>query len=215
MKRYLLLGLLLFSSILLLACNGKKKDQANESADSSAMVSEKEPDYAVTDAGNHIVVLNTSKGEIEIEVFEKLAPNYGGNFIKLVKNGFYDGLTFHRVVADLLIEAGDPSGTGQGGPGYSLTSEITNIQNRAGYVGMVSSANGKINGSQFYILVADSPAMDNNTSCFGKVIAGLEVAKEISRVPVQKEQPIEPIKIIAAYLKPVATAEGERADSIK
>lgn len=219
MKRYALCGLIIFSSVLLFACGGKKKqEQAGETADSSTSVllSEKEPEYAVTPQGNPIVVLNTSKGEIEIEIFEKGAPNQGGNFIKLVKNGFYDGLIFHKVVADLLIESGDPSGTGQGGPGYSLNRESTPLQNRTGYVGMMPAANGKINGSRFYILVADSPELDDSTSCFGKVLAGLDVAREISRVSVQQAQPIEPIKIINAYLKPVATPlANHNADSTK
>lgn len=218
MKKYALYGLILFSSILLFACGGKKKqEQTAEAADSaSASISEKQPEYAETPAGNPIVVLNTSKGEIEIEVFERAAPNQGGNFIKLVKNGFYDGLIFHKVVADLLIESGDPSGTGQGGPGYSLTRENAPFQNRAGYVGMMSAADGKTNGSRFYILIADSPELDDSTSCFGKVIAGLDLAQEISRVPVQKEQPIGPIKILNAYLKPISALPSKEAiDSIK
>lgn len=216
MNRFLRLGVILLGFILLLSCSGKKQEQTENSNDSTGLVSEKEPDYAVTESGNHIVVLNTSKGEIEIEVFEKIAPNQGGNFIKLVKNGFYDGLIFHRVVADLIIETGDPSGTGQGGPGYSLTSENTGIQNRTGYVGMMSASEGKSNGSQFYILLEDNPEMDDSRSCFGKVIAGLEIAREISRTPVQKAQPIEPIKILNAYLKPVSLPQSiETTDSTK
>jgi peptidyl-prolyl cis-trans isomerase B (cyclophilin B) len=218
MKRYLWLGLVLFSSILLLSCGGKKKqEQTAEPADTStALLTDAEPEYAKTPAGNSIVVLNTSKGDIEIEVYENIAPNHGGNFIKLVKNGFYDGLTFHKVIADLLIESGDPSGTGAGGPGYSLTSEETPFQNRTGYVGMLPAPEGKSNGSQFYILVADNPEMDESLACFGKVISGLEIASAISKVPVQKETPIEPIKILKAYLKP-ASAPGVNAanDSIK
>jgi peptidyl-prolyl cis-trans isomerase B (cyclophilin B) len=218
MKRYLWLGFVLFSSILLLSCGGKKKQEsAAVTADTSAaLVTDSEPVYAKTPAGNSIVVLKTSKGDIEIEIYEKIAPNHGGNFIKLAKNGFYDGLIFHKVVADLFIESGDPSGTGEGGPGYSLTSDQSPLQNRTGYVGMLPAPEEKSNGSQFYILVADNPEMDDSTSCFGKVIAGLDVAKTISEVPVQKEKPIEPIKILEAYLKPASTPGVNAAnDSIK
>ncbi len=216
MKRYALYGLIIFSSILLFACGEKKKqEQTRETADSSSVpLSEKEPEYAKTPEGNPVVVINTSRGAIEIEIFERAAPNQGGNFIKLVKNGFYDGLIFHKVIADLLIESGDPSGTGQGGPGYTLTRENAPFQNRMGYVGMMPAADGKTNGSRFYILIADNPELDDSTSCFGKVIAGLDVAKEISRLPVQKEHPIEPVKILNAYLKPVAIPlANETADS--
>ena len=218
MKRYALYGLIIFSSILLLSCGGKnKQDQAGESADSTgAQLSDKEPEYARTALGNFVVVLNTSKGEIEIEVFEAIAPNQAKNFVSLVKNGFYDGIIFHRVEADLIIQSGDPSGTGKGGPGYSLTPEKTILQNRAGYVGMLPAIDRKTNGSQFYILVEDNPTMDDSASCFGKVVAGLEIAREISRAPVQKESPIEPIKILNAYLKPVLTPlTNETIDSTK
>jgi cyclophilin family peptidyl-prolyl cis-trans isomerase len=213
-----LYGLVLFSSVLLFACGGKKnQEQTGGTSDSSSVrLSEKEPEYAKTPEGNPLVMLNTSRGVIEIEIFERAAPNQGGNFIKLVKNGFYDGLMFHKVVADLLIESGDPSGTGQGGPGYTLTRENAPFQNRMGYVGMMSAADGKTNGSRFYILVGDNPELDDSTSCFGKVIAGLDIAREISRLPAQKEHPIEPVKILNAYLKPVILPlANEMSDSTK
>lgn len=218
MKRCALFGLIIFSFVLLFTCGGKKnQEQTGATSDSSSVpLSEKEPEYAQTPEGNPLVVLNTSKGIIEIEIFERAAPNQGGNFIKLVKNGFYDGLIFHKVIADLLIESGDPSGTGQGGPGYTLTRENAPFKNRTGYIGMMSAADGKTNGSRFYILVADNPELDDSTSCFGKVIAGLDVAREISRLPVQKEHPIEPVKILSAYLKPVIMPlTHETSDSTK
>jgi peptidyl-prolyl cis-trans isomerase B (cyclophilin B) len=214
MRKYLWLALILFASILIASCGSKKKqEQTSVPADTiSSSLSDIEPEYAKSAAGNPIVVLKTSKGDIEIEVFEKVSPNHGGNFIKLVKNGFYDGLFFHKVIPDLLIESGDPSGTGAGGPGYSLEAEQTPYQNRAGYVGMLSAAEGKSNGSQFYILIADNPEMDGANYCFGKVATGIEIALAISKVPVQKEKPIEPMKIIEAYLKPASTSFGIAAD---
>jgi cyclophilin family peptidyl-prolyl cis-trans isomerase len=204
MKRYVLYGLLLFSPFLLMSCGAKKKqEQAQKSADSLSSITEEEPKYDRTPQGNPIAVLNTTKGEIEIEIYDKAAPNHGGNFIKLIENGFYDGLLFHKVKADLIIVAGDPSGTGLGGPGYGLAPETGALPNKKGYIGMMPGANGKTNGSQYYILLDDYPDFDKSTSCFGMVIAGFELARDISRVPAQDEKPIEPIKILNARMKTV------------
>jgi cyclophilin family peptidyl-prolyl cis-trans isomerase len=200
---------ILMACSMLISCSGKKKqEQAAQSTDSTlTSTAEAQPEYAKTAAGNPIVVLKTTKGDIELEIFENDAPNHGGNFIKLAKSGFYDGLIFHRIIPDVLIESGDPTGTGAGSAGYSLEPERTTYTNKAGYVGMVSSSEGKSNGSQFYILAMDNPQMDARTFCFGRVIAGMENVIAISKAPAQKEKPIEAIKIIEAYLKPLSPAK--------
>jgi peptidyl-prolyl cis-trans isomerase B (cyclophilin B) len=210
MKKCFLLLLILIVSALAISCaRQKKQDKAAQAPDTAQSLSNNEslPEYAKTAAGNPIVVLKTTKGNIDIEVFERDAPNHGGNFIKLVKSGFYDGLTFHRIIPDVLVETGDPSGTGAGGPGYSLEPERTPYTNKAGYVGMIPTPGGKSNGSQLYILVADNPKLDDRTYCFGRVISGMENVLAISKAPAQKEKPIETIKIMEALLKPLISSQ--------
>jgi len=199
----------------LAGCSGaKKQDQSAQTPDSTAGsgTAEIQPQFAHTPAGNPIVILKTTRGDIEIEIFERESPNHGGNFIKLVKNGYYDGLVFHRVVPDVVIESGDPKGTGEGSPGYSLEPEKTSFLNKAGYIGMVGAADGKSNGSQFYILVQDNPLIDGRTSCFARVLNGMETVLAISKSPAQKERPIETVKILEAYLKPLPQSSGTDAD---
>ena len=206
MNKLAVIFLILCCAILFASCGKQKKqEQIEQKIDTTYQQAdtEKEPQYALTAAGNPIVMLSTTKGNIELEVFEKESPNHAGNFIKLVKSGYYDGLNFHHVIPDIVIESGDPSGSGALGPGYDLEPEKTPYSNQAGFVGMMPLENGKSNGSQFYILVKDNPDMDEKTSCFARVIGGMEIVDEISKVPAKKEKPIETVKILEASLKQV------------
>jgi peptidyl-prolyl cis-trans isomerase B (cyclophilin B) len=124
----------------------------------------------------------TDKGTMKIEFFDKDAPIAVENFIKLSKKGFYDGVTFHRVIPNFVVQGGDPTGTGAGGPGYTINCELTG-NNQYHDRGVLSMAHAGRNtgGSQFFICHSrDNTAhLDRNHTCFGKVVEGLEVIDKI------------------------------------
>ncbi len=151
------------------------------------------------------VLLKTTRGDIELELFENEAPNTVANFITLVEKGFYNGLTFHRVLPGFMAQGGDPKGNGQGGPGYSIAEEFTKPNHRLhfrGSLAMARSASPDSAGSQFYLMFAPVPSLknqlDGNYTVFGRVIKGFEVLAKIQRRdPDQPDQPT-PDKIVKA-----------------
>lgn len=149
---------------------------------------------------NPIVTIQMQSGEkIKIELYPEVAPNTVKNYVSLVKKGFYDGLTFHRVIPGFMIQGGCPDGTGIGGPGYSIKGEFTrnkfenNLKHTKGVISMARTMAHDSAGSQFFIMVADSPHLDNQYASFGKVIEGIEVADKIVSVKTDyNDKPIEP-----------------------
>ena len=147
------------------------------------------------------VLLKTTMGDITIELYEDM-PITAGNFEKLVKEGFYDGIIFHRVINGFMIQGGDPKGTGTGGPGYTIKDEFTDHNSNAR--GTISMANSGPNtgGSKFFINLVDNNFLDSKHPVFGKVIEGLEVVDKIGKVATdQNNKPLEEIKIIKAEMK--------------
>jgi len=132
------------------------------------------------------VVLETNQGDITVELFMDVCPVTAGNFMNLSKDGFYDGIIFHRVLPDFMIQGGDPTGTGSGGPGYAIDDEASALSLHHGY-GAVSMANSgpDTGGSQFFIVVnlAGSGHLDGLHAVFGQVVEGMDVAVAISEVP--------------------------------
>ena len=128
-------------------------------------------------------VLQTTIGEIRIELFDDTMPITAGNFRKLVEKRFYDGTIFHRVIPNFMIQGGDPEGTGRGGPGYAIKDELPSTNRNAR--GTISMANAGPNtgGSQFFINVVDNQRLDRKHPVFGRVMSGMEVADAISRTP--------------------------------
>lgn len=138
--------------------------------------------------------INTVKGTMTVDFYEKDAPNTVANFVKLSKQGYYNGLTFHRVIPDFVIQGGCPNGTGTGGPGYKIDCELTG-ENQYHDRGVLSMAHAGRNtgGSQFFICHSrrNTAHLDRNHTCFGKVVDGLEVIDAI-----QAGDKIESIEII-------------------
>lgn len=128
-------------------------------------------------------------GVITAELYPEIAPNTVNNFISLVKRGYYDGVIFHRVIPNFMIQGGDPQGTGMGGPGYSIKGEFTgngfrnDLQHERGVLSMARTMMPNTAGSQFFIMHANSPHLDGQYAAFGKVITGLEVVDKIASVP--------------------------------
>jgi cyclophilin family peptidyl-prolyl cis-trans isomerase len=126
--------------------------------------------------------LHTNHGAIEVELYPDEAPKTVENFRKLAADGFYDGVTFHRVIPDFMIQGGDPTGTGSGGPGYQFEDEINHHKVERGALAM-ANAGPNTNGSQFFIVTAEAtPWLDGLHTVFGRVTSGLEVADAISLV---------------------------------
>ena len=126
-----------------------------------------------------MATMRTSEGPIQIELFEEDAPKTVGNFTKLAGEGFYDGVIFHRVFKDFMIQGGDPTGTGTGGPGYTFEDEPN--QHRIVYSALAMANRGpNTNGSQFFIVTADAcPWLDGKHTVFGRVVEGMDVVDRI------------------------------------
>lgn len=148
------------------------------------------------------VKLETTHGEIILNLYSDM-PLTSGNFKKLVKEGFYDGIIFHRVIEGFMIQGGDPTGTGMGGPGYTIQDEFTHQGGNKNNRGTISMANAGPNtgGSQFFINLVDNNFLDSKHPAFGKVIEGMEVVDKIAEVSTNAEdRPLEEVKIIKATL---------------
>lgn len=125
-------------------------------------------------------IIETEKGNIVIELFEKEAPNTVDNFVKLINKGFYNGLKFHRVIDNFMVQGGCPTGTGTGGPGYSIKCEINPKKHRTGTLSM-AHAGKNTGGSQFFITHAPQPHLDGIHTVFGQVKEGMDVVNKIKQ----------------------------------
>jgi peptidylprolyl isomerase len=148
--------------------------------------------------------IKTNKGDIVIEFFDKETPNTVNNFVKLAKSGFYDGVKFHRIIGNFMIQGGDPLTKedskkhlwGTGGPGYKFDDEIGPANsNGAGTISM-ANAGRNTNGSQFFINLADNHFLNPKHTAFGRVIKGMDVVSSIAAVPTDaSDKPLEPVVI--------------------
>jgi len=146
---------------------------------------------------NPRVRFTTNKGSFEAELFEDRAPATAKNFESLVQKGFYDGTVFHRVIDGFMIQGGDPTGTGRGGPGYTIKDEFHSALRHTGE-GILSMANAGPNtgGSQFFITLAATPWLDNHHAIFGKVTGGLDVVRAIGKASTGPgDRPRDEVKI--------------------
>lgn len=135
---------------------------------------------------NPIVKIEMESGnEIEVELFPRIAPNTVKNFISLVQKGFYDGVIFHRVIPSFMIQGGDPTGSGMGGPGYCIKGEFNSngfenqLKHQRGVISMARTMAPNSAGCQFFIMVANSPHLDGDYAAFGQVVSGME---EVDRI---------------------------------
>ena len=136
-----------------------------------------------------VVITMENGGEIKLELDAAAAPKTVENFLRLVRDGFYDGLTFHRVIPGFMIQGGCPLGTGTGGPGWTIVGEFdanghkNPIPHKRGVISMARAASPNSAGSQFFIMHADAPHLDGQYAAFGHVVEGMEVVDEIAAVP--------------------------------
>jgi len=155
-----------------------------------------------------VVFEMADNGVIRIELDEQAAPNTAKNFAHLASIGYYNGLTFHRIIPGFMIQGGCPNGTGMGGPGYTIRGEFAMngfnnpIRHTRGVVSMARSMMPNSAGSQFFIMHADAPHLDGQYAAFGRVIEGMDVVDKIANVPTGRaDRPLEPVVIAKAYVE--------------
>ncbi len=188
--------------IFAINCNGGKKAMA-ENTDNTENIT---ADTAITD--EHMFI-ETNLGTIEIEFYPDLAPNHVSAIQYLVREGFYDGTKFHRVIPNFMIQGGDPNSKsddrsmhGMGGPDFNIKQEFSSKSHKRGIASMARSQHPDSAGSQFFIMVADVPQLDGQYSVWGNVVAGMDVVDKI--VASQRDandNPIQPVVMQKVYLK--------------
>jgi peptidylprolyl isomerase len=150
---------------------------------------------------NTQVQLETTKGTILIELFSQTMPLTAGNFERLVRKGFYDGVIFHRVIPQFMIQGGDPTGTGMGGPGYTIKDEFSRPNKNVRGTLSMANAGPNTGGSQFFINTVNNSFLDTKHPVFGKVISGMEIVDAISDVPRSRsDKPLENMTILKATI---------------
>jgi cyclophilin family peptidyl-prolyl cis-trans isomerase len=157
---------------------------------------DKAPDMQIDVNKKYTAAFETSKGNFEIELYADKAPKTVNNFVVLSRDKFYDGLVFHRVIKDFMIQGGDPQGSGMGGPGYKFEDEFNDVKLTKGVLAMANSG-PNTNGSQFFIVTAEATDwLDGKHTAFGKVISGLDVVMSIQEAEVgENDKPKEDITI--------------------
>ena len=156
--------------------------------------------FAVAEEAEHpIATIEMEDGGVmRLELYPEIAPNTVANFIELANAGFYDGLIFHRVIAGFMVQGGDPTGTGMGGPGYDIVGEFAangfenDLSHTRGVISMARAQHPDSAGSQFFIMHADAPYLDGQYAAFGKVIEGIEVVDAIASARTDSfDRPVE------------------------
>ena len=152
---------------------------------------------------NPIVTFEMENGDVfNAELYPQTAPNTVANFVCLAQAGFYDGLIFHRVIPGFMIQGGDPTGTGMGGPGYAIKGEFlsngvkNDLRHTRGVLSMARAMNKNSGGSQFFIMHADAPHLDGQYAAFGRVIEGIEAVDHVAQTPTgAQDRPLKEQKI--------------------
>ena len=196
----IILSFLLTVVVLLTGCNAK---DTNSTSNTNATSAVKDNDLKSNDI---IVVLETTQGNIELKMFPKVAPLAVENFTTHATNGYYNGLIFHRIIKDFMIQGGDPTGTGRGGESIwqkSFADEFKpNVVFDRPLLLAMANSGPKTNGSQFFITTAITPWLNGKHTIFGEVIAGGDVARKLEAIKVGAgSKPVVPQKIIKAYVK--------------
>ena len=210
MNKIFFLLMITFLVFALAGCQQQAKQESSESAigENEAVadtVKSKVPvdttEKIVRDK-NPIVVIETDFGNIELELFWKKTPNTALNFLRLVRQEFYDGLIFHRIIPGFVVQGGDRNGDGTGGPGYMIPFEKAGTKHLRGSLGMARSQDPNSAGSQFYICLKDLPGLDGNYVVFGKTVKGMDTVDKIAQVKTDpRDKPLEDVVMNKVYEK--------------
>ncbi len=205
-QRIALVVIVLVIAAIIWAVVNSQRDQAGNPSSEQASPSEVKqygsaPEMQIDPAKEYTATVKMAKGgEFVIELYPEKAPIAVNNFVFLARDGYYDGVTFHRVLDGFMAQGGDPTGTGRGGPGYAFVNEDSDLRfDKPGVLAM-ANAGRDTNGSQFFITFAPQPRLDGGYTIFGQVISGMDVVNNISRrdperFPTQPGDAIESITI--------------------
>ena len=154
-------------------------------------------------AANPKAVIETTKGRIVLELYQDKAPNTVANFVKLAKQGFYNGIIFHRVIPGFMIQTGDPTGTGRGGPGYTFKDEFgPGLSHTSDGIVSMANAGPNTNGSQFFITLAATPWLDGKHAIFGRVVEGQKAVEQIAAAERNaQDRPLTDIKMTTVTIE--------------
>ena len=188
-------------------CKGNGTDKTNDQQGDNTMNNDK-----------IIATIEMENGGImKLELYPDIAPQSVYNFVSLARSGFYDGLTFHRIIPGFMIQGGDPLGAGYGGPGYAIKGEFSSngfnntLKHERGVISWARSNNPDSAGSQFFIMHADAPHLDGSYAAFGRVIEGIEVVDEIASVQTDSsDRPITPVVIKTVTISGPELPEPEK-----
>ena len=157
---------------------------------------DREPDMKIDVNKVYVARMDTTAGPIVIELYPKQAPHHVNSFVFLAKEGYYDGVIFHRVIPGFMIQGGDPTGTGQGGPGYKLKAEFNATKHTRGVLSAARTQDPDSAGSQFFLMHGDAPHLDNQYTAYGKVTEGMDVVDKIATAPTgANDRPKDPVSI--------------------
>ena len=189
MKKIFSIALIAVCCVFLAACGGQEKKAGAGTAEKKAA--------AASSVKPATAVFITNMGEFQVKLATKEAPVTCANFIKLAKEGFYKNCTFHRVIDGFMIQGGDPTGTGTGGPGYTINDEFSpKLKHDSAGVLSMANAGPNTGGSQFFITLAPTEWLNNKHAIFGKVIKGMDVVQKIGRVKTDgRDKPVQPVVI--------------------
>jgi len=174
----------------------------NESVVSTQETNESVEEVEETSMAGNFVLLETTMGNMKLRLYEDKAPLTSKNFKDLVQKGFYDGTIFHRVIKNFMIQGGDPTGTGTGGPGYEIKDEFGPglKHNKKGILSM-ANAGPNTGGSQFFITLVPTPWLDGKHAIFGEVVEGIDVLEKIGNTPTRPgDRPVTEVKIVKASI---------------
>jgi len=150
-----------------------------------------------------MATIETTQGKIVIELYSDKAPKTVANFVKLASSGFYNGIIFHRVIPSFMIQTGDPTGTGRGGPGYTFADEFSpDLKHESAGTVSMANAGPNTNGSQFFITLAPTPWLNNKHSIFGRVTEGQKIVEAIAAVPRDgNDRPVSDVKMLSVTIE--------------
>lgn len=157
-------------------------------------------DVTFADGERPHVIIETDFGNMDFELWPDVAYVHCQNFVYLATTGFYDSLTFHRIVPGFVIQGGDPNGNGTGGPGYTIPAEFSDKPHIEGTLSMARSSDPNSAGSQFFVCLGRLTSLDGKYSVFGQLKEGYDVLHTIEQVPAQRERPIDPVVITRVYV---------------
>ena len=157
---------------------------------------DREPEMKIDPNKVYVARIETTAGPIVAELYPRQAPHHVNSFVFLANSGYYDGVIFHRVIPGFMIQGGDPTGTGGGGPGYKLRSEFNDTKHVRGIVSAARTNDPNSAGSQFFIMHGEAPHLDNKYTAYGRVTEGMETVDKIAQAPAdENDRPSDPVSI--------------------